>query len=65
METIILSGKSKKDVELVTELAKKLGLNAARISEEDLEDAGLVLAMKRGRTGRYVSREQVMKALKK
>ena len=65
MESILLSGKSKKDLRLVEEVAKKMGIISTRISEEDLEDAGLILAMKRGRTGKYVSTEQVLKALRK
>ena len=65
METVILSGKAKKDIDLIYELAKKMGVSATRISQEDLEDAGLILAMKRGRTHKYVSRKEVMKALRK
>ncbi len=50
METVILNSKSKSDIKLLTDLAKKIGVNAKVLSETDIEEIGLSYAIKEGRT---------------
>jgi len=64
MQTLLLQGNSKKEIELFFELAKKIGLKASLLSDEDMEDAGLLNAMKKGRTGKYVNTSNYLKKLK-
>ena len=64
METLLLQSKSKKDMKMLAELAKKIGLQAHFISEEEMEDIGLVKAMKKGRTGEYVDTDKYLKKLR-
>jgi hypothetical protein len=64
MKTALLSSSSGKSLELLLELAKKLGIKATILSEEQLEDAGLAKAMKEGRTGKHVDTAKFMKSLK-
>jgi hypothetical protein len=64
MQTLLLQGNSKKEIELFFELAKKIGLKASLLSDDDMEDAGLLNAMKKGRTGKYVNTSNYLKKLK-
>lgn len=65
METLIINLKSKKDREPFYALAQRLHLKASIITEEDKEDYGLLKAMLKGKKGEYVSKETVLKALRK
>jgi hypothetical protein len=64
METLLLQSKSKKDMKMVAELAKKIGLSTYHVSKEEMEDIGLAKAMKKGRTGEYINTETFLKKLK-
>ncbi len=64
MESAILSSKSQKDLNLILQLAKKLGIAARKLSKEEIEDYGLSLAIKEGKTGEYVDTESFLKELR-
>ncbi|MDE3143981.1 MAG: hypothetical protein KGL19_07490 [Bacteroidota bacterium] len=64
METLLLQGKSKKDMKIFADLAKKVGLKTKVLTNEHLEDIGLANAMKKGRTGEYINTEAYLKKLK-
>jgi hypothetical protein len=64
MKSAIFTSESNKTLELLLELAKKLGVTAKVVTEEELEDAGLVKAMKEGRTGKFVDTGKFLKGLK-
>ena len=64
MESLLLQGKSKKEIEIVAKLAQMIGLKIRHLSKQDLEDIGLANAMKKGRTGEYVNTEAYLKKLK-
>ena len=64
METLLLQSESKKDMKMLAELAKKIGLSAYFVSKEDMEDIGLAKAMKKGRTGEYINTDIYLKKLK-
>lgn len=63
MESAILSGASKEDLKILTELAKKLGISVKWLSKEDLEDYGLSKAIVDGKTGKTVSTSKFLDSL--
>ncbi len=65
METLLLQSKSKKDMVMFAELAKKVGLAAKFIDNEYIEDISLANAMKTGRTGEHVDTKAYLAKLKK
>jgi hypothetical protein len=64
MESLLLQSNSKKDILILAELAKMIGLKIRHISKEELDDIGLANAMKTGRTGEFVNTETYLKKLK-
>ena len=65
METIIINIKSKKDKTLFYALAERLNLKTTTLSEDDKEDYSLLKKMIRGRKDDFVTRDTVMKELRK
>ena len=65
METAILKSKSKENLILLINLAKKLDINVKLQSADEIEDIGLVIAMKKGRTGKFVNTESYLKKISK
>ncbi len=65
MELVIKDIKSREDIKLFTELAKRLGLKTAKLSMQEKEDIGLGLAIEEGRKSGYVSEGTVLKTLRK
>jgi hypothetical protein len=64
MDTILFKPTSKQELELLKAMAKKMGIKYSTLSIEDQLDMGLLKAMREGRTGKHVSRNNVMKILK-
>ncbi|HCS20807.1 MAG TPA: hypothetical protein DIW47_09650 [Bacteroidetes bacterium] len=64
MESIILKSESKDSLNLLLKLAKKLGIEAAFLSEEAIEDIAMVNAMKKGKTGEYVDAKKIIRKLR-
>jgi len=65
MSTAVFETKSKSDLDLLIKLAKKIGINARILTEEEIEDIGLSIAINSGKTGEYVDTEEFLSALKK
>ena len=65
METAILKSNSKKNLNQLLDLAKQLEMNVKILSQEELEDIGLAIAIKKGRTGKYVNTESYLKKIRK
>lgn len=65
MESAILTTNSKKDLQLLLILAKKMGVKSKILSGEQLEDLGLKNAIKKGRTGKFVNTEEFLQKLNK
>ena len=61
METAILKSNSKKNLNLLLDLAKQLEMNVKILSQDEVEDIGLAIAIKKGRTGKYVNTESYLK----
>ena len=64
MKSAILTSESKKDLQLLIDLAKKIGVKTRMLTDEQLEDIGLVKAIKEGRTGTYVDTDKFLNNLK-
>lgn len=65
METLILQSKSKKDIALFVELAKKAGLQTRLVNNDYVEDMAIASAMAEGRTGEFVDTEAYLAKLAK
>jgi len=65
MESLVIDVKSKKDLKFFAELAAKMGYKSHVLSLEEKEDIGFGRAIEEGRKGDYVSKETVLKALRK
>lgn len=65
MESLVIDIKSKKDLKFFTELAPKMGFKSHVLTLEEKEDIGLGNAIKEAVQKDYVSKESVIKALRK
>jgi glycine betaine/choline ABC-type transport system substrate-binding protein len=63
METLVVTVKDKHEMQLVSDILKKMRINAKHLTKEDREDLGLSKLMKQANRAEKVSREQVMKLL--
>jgi len=64
MKSAILTSDSNKNLKILIELAERLGIKAKMLTEEQLEDIGLIKAIKHGRTGNFVDTEKFVNTLK-
>lgn len=65
METVVLHSKSKEDIKLLTDLAKKIGVRVEYLNQEEAEDLGMLKAINEGRTGEFVDTDSFLKQLRK
>ena len=65
MQTVILNSKSKSDIKLLTDIAKKIGVDIKILTESDKEEIGLSYAIKEGRTKEYINTEKYLSKLRK
>lgn len=63
MEAIVLKGKSKENLKLIIELAKKLGVEVSILSEKASEEIALASAINEGKTGKFVDPSSFMNSL--
>ena len=63
MAALIIESKNPENLKLLTEIAKKLGDKVQAISVEDIEDLVFGQMMNKDKTGKTVSRDEVMKKL--
>lgn len=64
METLIVTVKDKHEMQLVSDMLKKMRINAKKLSDEEREDIGLSKLMRQANRSEKVSRDQVMKSLR-
>jgi hypothetical protein len=64
MEGAILHTESDKDLALILQLAKKLGISARKLSKDEIEDYGLSIAILEGKTGEYIDTETFLSELR-
>ena len=65
MTGLIITTSNKTDLKLFSDLAQRIGIKTKPLSDEDILDFGLLEAMEEGRKTKFVSRERVMKKLKR
>ena len=65
MTTALLNGESKGDIQMLVELAKKIGIEARILNQEEIEDIGMGYAIEGGETGEYIDTEIFLNELKK
>ena len=64
METLILTGEKKSEMHLIIEIARKFGIKTRKLSIEDIEDIGLLKAIKDGETGEYINTDQFLDSIR-
>jgi hypothetical protein len=63
MESAIISGESKKDIQLLLSIAEKMGIKAKFLSKDEIEDLSMAKAIKQGETGELVDTDQFLRSL--
>ena len=63
METLLVQGNSKADIQIFENLAKRLGLKSKFIAVEDIEDLAIANAMDTGKAGEYIDTQAYLKKL--
>jgi hypothetical protein len=63
MKAIVVTPRNTDEFKFVASLLKKLGVNSAPVSQEDLEDIGLSSLMRRVDKTKKASRAAIMKKL--
>ncbi len=63
METIVLQSDSKENLQQILDLAHRIGVSVKVLSDEELEDVGMVQAIQEGRSGDYVNTEDFLQRL--
>lgn len=64
MSSIVVSPKNSKELQFITDLLEKLGVESKVISDEEAEDLGLSLLMKEVDRSELVSEEEILAKLK-
>ncbi len=62
---LIVKPKTKSDLRFLSDLLNKLGIRSSLVDEEAIEDAGLSSLMKEADRAKKVSRNSIMKKLKR
>jgi hypothetical protein len=65
MQTLVLNGDSASDIKLIAEIVMKMGLKAKILSEEEKDDIGMLNAIKKGRTKKYIDTNSFISNLRK
>jgi hypothetical protein len=63
MKSLIITPKNEEDLLFFKSLFKKLGYDSEVLSEDEMEDAGLLHAMVTEKKENYISEDEVMDAL--
>ena len=64
MSSIVVSPKSQKELEFISELLSKLGVRSKVLSDTELEDLGLAVMMKDVDRSEVVGEDEIMQKLK-
>ena len=65
METLILTGDRKSEMRLIAGIARKFGLKTRKLKIAEIEEIGLLKAIKKGESEEYVDTDQFVKSLRK
>jgi hypothetical protein len=64
MKSIVITPKDSKELKLIAELLNKMGISSTMLSEEEKEDAGLLMLMKEADKSEIVTRKEIMDKLR-
>lgn len=64
MDSVIITGKTKPDIDLLIKLARKMKFDIRVISDGEKDDLGLLKMMNEARKSPFVSLDEVKKNLK-
>jgi len=64
MSSIVINPKDQKELQFISKLLQKLGVNSKVLSDEDTEDLGLAVLMKDVDRDELASEEEIMSKLK-
>ena len=64
MKSAILTSDSNKNLKILIELADRLGIRTKLLTDEQLEDIGLIKAIKEGQTSTFVDTDKFISGLK-
>ncbi len=65
MASLFIQSDDSDNMELIAKLAEKLGIHVNSITEEQSEDFAIGTLMSNAKTGKSVSRDAIMKKLRK
>ncbi|MDQ3683531.1 MAG: hypothetical protein M3352_10755 [Bacteroidota bacterium] len=65
MKTLVVTSDNDNELKVLRYLAKKMGMEAEVLSEDEKEDIGLLKAMLKGKKNDYVSENEILKVLRK
>ena len=65
MASLIIQSDNSDNLELIAKLAQKLGIQVNSVTEEQSEDLAIGTIMANAKTGKAVSRDSIMKKLRK
>ena len=63
MKALVVTPRNKNEYKFVTDLLKKLGVSSSTMSQEELEDMGLLKLMRQVDKTKKASRTEIMKKL--
>ena len=64
MESVIISGNSKKDIKLLVDIAQKMGLSVKYFTENYIEDFVMAKAIAEGKTGELIDPDEFLISIK-
>ncbi len=64
MKSLVITPKDAKELNFVSELLQKMGISLKILSEEEKEDAGLLIMMQEADKNDTVSRQEIVSKLK-
>jgi hypothetical protein len=63
MGAILITTTNKTDLQLFIDLAKRVGVKASSVSDEEILDLGLLNAMEEGKKTKFVPKNRIMEKL--
>ena len=64
MEALILTGEKRSEMNLIVEIARKFGIKTKKLTLEDIEDIGLLKAIKNGETGEFADTQEFLHSIR-
>lgn len=65
MKTVVLKSRSKNDLKLLLDFARKIGIDVRLLTNDEVEETGLFDAIKKGRTRKIINTKKYLEKLRK